>query len=97
MTASDDLGLFYDFFLAFNKLKDGIFGNILAENWKELCLVFKTSLLLLNSTVQVPVTPKLHVMAVHVQEWVETHGRAMGEDSEQSVEASHGRFLPGQR
>ena len=37
-------------------------------------MVFKTSLLLLNSTVQVPVTPKLHVMAVHVQEWVETHG-----------------------
>ena len=31
-------------------------------------------------------------MAVHIEEWVETHGRAMGEDSEQSVEASHGRF-----
>jgi hypothetical protein len=50
------------------------------------------SLSLLNSSQGVPISPKLHVMAVHLEEWLDTHSRGMGDDSEQAVEASHGRF-----
>ena len=57
-----------------------------------MCADFRTSLSLLNSNLSVPITPKLHIMSVHVEEWVDTHRRAMGEDSEQALEASHGRF-----
>ena len=92
LSTTADLKLFLDFLNAFNDLKNGVFGANLVENWKEVCQKFRNSLYRLNKYVQVPITPKLHVMAVHVEEWLETHRRAMGEDSEQSVEASHGRF-----
>ena len=92
LTANDALTLYYHFFLAFKQLKDGTFGTVLADNWKELCADFRTSLTLLNSCQGVPITPKLHVMAVHIEEWLDIHMRPMGDDSEQAVEASHGRF-----
>ena len=31
-------------------------------------------------------------MATHIQEWLATHSRALGDDSEQALESSHGRF-----
>ena len=37
-------------------------------------------------------TPKLHVMAEHMVQWVDKHGRALGEESEQAVEAVHATF-----
>ena len=37
-------------------------------------------------------TSKLHVMAEHVLDWVDRHGRALGEESEQAVEAAHATF-----
>ena len=86
LEATEEFKLFLDFFLAFKELKDGTFGTVLAENWRDLCTNFRTSLYLLNPSLGVPITPKLHVMAVHVEEWLETHRRPMGEDSEQSVE-----------
>ena len=92
LMATEDLKLFYNFLFAFKKLKDGIFGNVLAENWKELCADFRTGLNLLYSNLAVPITPKLHIISVHVEEWVDTHRRAIGEDMEQVLEASHGRF-----
>ena len=92
LVASDDLLLFYNFFCAFKNLKDGTFGTILAENWQELCEEFRSSLLILNSSMGVPITPKLHVMATHIQEWLATHRRALGDDSEQALESSHRIF-----
>ena len=92
LMVSDDLRLFYNFFIAFKQLKDGVFGSVLADNWRDVCAGFRTSLSLLNSCLGVPITPKLHVMATHIEEWVETHGRSMGDDSKQALEASHGRF-----
>ena len=92
LTASEDLTLFYNFFCAFKNLKDGTFGSILAENWRDLCVEFRSSLFMLNSCLSVPITPKLHVMATHIEEWLESHGRSMGDDSEQALESSHGRF-----
>ena len=47
---------------------------------------------LLNSILGVPITPKLHVMAEHVLEWVDKHGKALGQHSEQAVEAVHSNF-----
>ena len=42
--ATEDLKLFYNFFVAFRKLKYGIFGIVLDENWKEFSADFRTSL-----------------------------------------------------
>ena len=84
--------LFLDFFIQFKKFKDTFFGTILPTNFVELAAGFKTKLNLLHTVGKVPITPKLHIMAEHVIQWVEKHGRALGEDSEQAVEASHASF-----
>ena len=53
---------------------------------------FKAQLTLLYTTQGVPITPKLHMMADHVIKWVSKHGRALGEEGEQAVEAVHASF-----
>ena len=58
LTANDALSLYYNFFLAFKRLKDGTFGTVLADNWKELCTDFRTSLTLLHPSRGVSNTPK---------------------------------------
>ena len=48
---------------------------------------------MLNTEVGVPITPKLHILAVHVEEWISSHQRSLELDSEQALEASHSIFL----
>ena len=38
---------------------------------------------------RMPITPKLHVLTVHVEQWVDRNGRAMGKEGECSGEALH--------
>ena len=84
--------LYLDFFIQFKKFKDSFFGTVLPADFADVAAGFKTQLNLLHTVGKVPITPKLHIMAEHVIQWVEKHGRALGEDSEQAVEASHASF-----
>ena len=84
--------LFYDFLMAFKAFKDTFFTTELATNYREVAINFKNKLSLLNNILGVPITPKLHVMAEHVLEWVDKHGKALGQHSEQAVEAVHSTF-----
>ena len=34
-------------------------------------------------------TPKLHVLSVHVEEWIDRHGRSMGMEGEAGGESMH--------
>ena len=36
-----------------------------------------------------PLTPKLHVLTVHVEQWIDRNGHAMGKEGESSGEALH--------
>ena len=83
---------YYLFLSAFKAFKDTFFGNVLPSNYEEVAATFTASLSLLHTTMGFPITPKLHVMSEHVVEWVRRHGRALGEDSEQAVEAAHAIF-----
>ena len=84
--------LYLDFLIEFKKFKDTFFGTVLPVNFLDVAAGFKTQLNLLHTVGKVPITPKLHIMAEHVIQWVEKHGRALGEESEQAVEAAHASF-----
>ena len=36
-----------------------------------------------------PITPKFHVLTVHVEQWIDRNGRSMGKEGEASGEALH--------
>ena len=36
-----------------------------------------------------PITPKFHVLIVHVEQWIDRNGRSLGQEEESSGEALH--------
>ena len=58
----------------------------------DVALNFKIKLNLLNTTLGFPITPKLHIMAEHVLDWVNKFERTSGDESDQDVEALHSIF-----
>ena len=92
LAAGEPGKLYYDFLVEFKRFKDTFFGNVLPGNHRDVALNFKTKLNLLNTTLGFPITPKLHMMAEHVLDWVTKFGRALGDESEQAVEALHSIF-----
>ena len=40
-----------------------------------------------------PLTPKIHVLVTHVEQWVERNDRALGKEGESSGEALHHTWL----
>ena len=84
--------MYYSLLVEFRRFKDTFFGNFLPSNYKDVATAFQAQLYLLHSTLGLPITPKLHMMAEHVLDWVDRHGRALGEESEQAVEAAHASF-----
>ena len=57
--------------------------------WREHLLILKSHLNLLATTMAMPITPKLHVMTVHFDQWVDRNCRSMGRERESSGEALH--------
>ena len=84
--------LYYVLLKQFKLLKDCLFGTSLPSNYNEVVSRFKAQLALLHNSLGLPITPQLHVMAEHMVQWVDKHGRALGEESEQAVEAVHATF-----
>ena len=84
--------MYYSLLVEFRRFKDTFFGTFLPSNYKDVATAFQAQLYLLHSTLGLPITPKLHMMAEHVLDWVDKHGRALGEESEQAVEAAHATF-----
>ena len=39
-----------------------------------------------------PLTPKLHVLVQHVEQWIDRNGRSLGKEGEASGEALHHTF-----
>lgn len=84
--------MYLDLLLSFKSFKDTFFGTFLPSDFKDVATKFKADLNMLHAIQGVPITPKLHMIAEHVIVWAEKHGRALGEDSEQAVEAVHSIF-----
>ena len=84
---------------SFKKVNEGVFGLKLSPDWKNLLHELKSSLAHLNVVDGLPLTPKLHIVTVHIEEWIVMNGRSLGKESEQPGESLHHlwrRLLEGQ-
>ena len=81
---------FYEAFVAFKAVAKAVFtSNQLACNWRESLHTLKSRLLTLHHGFGMSITPKLHVLIVHVEQWVDIFGRPLGMEGEQAGEAVH--------
>ena len=86
----ENLMPFYEAFVAFKAVAKAVFtSNQLAFSWRESLHTLKSCILSLHQGFGMSVTPKLHVLIVHVEQWVDIFGRPLGMEGEQAGEAVH--------
>ena len=81
------------YFVIFKAFKD-VAQTLLSQGdlqpcWREKLHHLRTCLLLLNSRFGMLITPKLHVLIVHIEQWVDV----LGQEGEQGGEAVHHVWL----
>ena len=74
--------------VAFKEVSESVFSTKLGPMWREQLSTLKSALETLSSSQGMHLTPKLHVLVVHVEQWVDTKGRLLGKEGESST---HGR------
>jgi hypothetical protein len=79
---------FVEAFRAFNEVVDSCYGSKLNVNYKDCIFVFKNKYLALN----INVTPKVHAVFYHIEDFCEQHQKGLGQWSEQASEAVHADF-----
>ena len=75
--------------VAFKQVSESVFGTKLHPNLREHLHHLKDVIHVLVSSQGMPLTPKLHVLTVHVEQWIDQNGCAMGKEGESSGEALH--------
>jgi hypothetical protein len=81
--------LIYNVLNAFKDVKSAVFGTELANNYEEVMKDFKIHLDLAHLASLLPITPKLHIIAEHILQWVEMTGESLAKSNEAAVEAAH--------
>ena len=85
--------LFFTALLAFKKVNTMVFGVELSAGWRDALKELKDAVHALHSSeAKLPITPKLHVLTVHVEQWLERHQQGLGLLCEQALEAAHHIF-----
>ena len=78
----------------FKKVKTDVFGNQVGELWEETLNDFTASLVDAHENIGLPISPKLHILAKHVRQFViMNNGQGLGRLNEAAVEAVHATFL----
>ena len=80
---------YLDVLLALRKVNNGVFGLQLNPDWQHHLASLKSAFSILTSSQGMPLTPKFHVITVHIKQWVEMSLRSLGMESEQSGESLH--------
>ena len=65
----------------------------LQANWRETLHHLRSLINLLNTSYGLPVAPKLHILTVHIEQWVDLFGRSLGLKGELGSEAVHHIWL----
>ena len=89
----DNLHIFVDTMESLKEVKDACFGYTLKEDYKVKIQKFKDDWTQLNLEFGVPVTNKCHIILEHVDDFIVTQKKPLGEFSEQVVEAAHQELL----
>ena len=81
---------YYSTFLAFRDVAKAVFStDKLPSDWRVKLHHLKECILLLHTSFGMNITPKLHILIVHVEQWVDVFGRSLGREGEQQGEAVH--------
>lgn len=84
-----DKEMYLDTLMAFKTVSESVFGKQLHPKWREHLNKLKFYIEKLATVKGLSITPKLHVLTIHVEQWVDRHARAMGRESESPGEAFH--------
>ena len=82
--------LYHVTFLAFKDVAESVFcEGDLHPAWRERLHHLRSGIMLLSSNFGMSVTPKLHILITHVEQWVDLFGRSLGREGEAPGEAVH--------
>ena len=79
---------FINTFVALKRVVHACFGYNLRPDYKEKIQEFRLAV----QGIGIRITPKLHVIFHHVEDYCEAHGRGLGQVSEQASESVHCDF-----
>ena len=81
---------FYVTFLAFEGVASALLSaKQLPVDWRERLHNLRNCLLHLHSFYRMNITPKMHVLITHMEQWVDRFGQSLGKEGEQQGEAVH--------
>ena len=81
--------LYFQTLISFRAVSRSVFGKELLVTWREDLYSLKENLEKLRVTMGLPITPKFHILTVHVEQWVDRNGCSLGKEGESSGEALH--------
>ena len=84
---------YHNALVEFSLVSQAVFGTELQPEWRQRLHSLRAALQTLTVTSNMPLTPKLHVLVKHVEQWVDRKGRALGKEGESSGEALHHVWL----
>ena len=81
---------YYSTFLAFKDMSIGVLGTKeLPVDWREKIHHLRDCIHHLHYTLNMNITPKLHIVITHLEQWVDRFGRSLGREGEQQGESLH--------
>ena len=84
---------YHNALVEFSLVSKAVFGTELQPEWRQRLHSLRAALQTLTVTSNMPLTPKLHVLVKHVEQWVDRKGRALGKEGKSSGEALHHVWL----
>ena len=76
--------------MAFKDVAHTVFSeHDLESNWREKLHHLHSCIIQLNTQFGMSITPKLHILITHVEQWVDIFQRTLGREGEQQGEAVH--------
>ena len=80
---------YYNALVSFKQVSESVFGTELHPSWREHLHYLKDVIHILFSSQGMSLSPKLHVLTVHVKQWIDWNGLAMDKEGKSSGEALH--------
>ena len=80
---------YYNALVSFKQVSESVFGTELHPSWREHLHYLKDVIHILFSSQGMSLSPKLHVLTVHVKQWIDRNSLAMDKEGKSSGEALH--------
>ena len=79
--SSPEVKIYLNTFTAFHAVVKTLFNEgVQQPNWWETLHQLRFLIHQLHTSCGLPITPKLHILTVHIEQWVDINGRALREE-----------------